>query len=257
MLTDITPLILTYNEEENIARTLDKLIWANEVVVLDSDSTDKTHEICKRYPNVRLVIRKFDAHAIQWNFGIKETDIKTDWILALDADYVLSNEYINELALLRPEKDTFGYWSSFKYCIFGKPLSGSLYPSVITLFRRDVGEYIQDGHTQRLIPKGNIQKLNNHIYHDDRKSLSRWLISQDRYAKLECDHLTKSSWSSLRWQDRIRKLIIIAPLLVLFYCLFIRKGILDGRAGIFYALQRMIAETILSLKMIEDILRNQ
>ncbi|MGB2788468.1 MAG: glycosyltransferase, partial [Dokdonella sp.] len=72
MLDRITPLILTWNEEANIARTLAKLAWAREVVVVDSGSTDSTHAICESFPNVRLVARPFDNHATQWNYGLKE-----------------------------------------------------------------------------------------------------------------------------------------------------------------------------------------
>src|SRR5512143_2622752 len=90
----ITPLILTWNEEANIARTLDKLRWAREVVVVDSGSTDGTRAICESFPNVRVVVRPFDSHAAQWNFGLKETGIVSDWVLALDADYVLTDDLV-------------------------------------------------------------------------------------------------------------------------------------------------------------------
>ena len=90
MHTKITPLILTFNEAPNIERTLAKLAWADDVVVVDSGSTDGTREILARHPNVRVFVRTFTTHAEQWNFGLVQTGIQTDWVLALDADYVLS-----------------------------------------------------------------------------------------------------------------------------------------------------------------------
>src|SRR5438270_13866515 len=87
---DITPLILTFNEEENIARTIGKLSWAKEVVVIDSGSTDRTIELARAtHPNVRIVERIFDTHAAQWNFGLAQ--VRTPWVLSLDADYELSD----------------------------------------------------------------------------------------------------------------------------------------------------------------------
>src|SRR5262245_59510618 len=82
----VTPLVLTYNEEPNIARTLDSLQWASRVVVLDSGSTDQTESIARSYANVSWIVRKFDNHRAQWEYGILETNIATTFVLALDAD---------------------------------------------------------------------------------------------------------------------------------------------------------------------------
>ncbi|HEU5130546.1 MAG TPA: glycosyltransferase, partial [Pyrinomonadaceae bacterium] len=92
MLTDITPLILTYNEAPNIARSLSALTWANDIVVVDSFSDDDTVAIARSDSRVRVFQRAFDTHRNQWEFGLKETGISTPWVLALDADYVLSDE---------------------------------------------------------------------------------------------------------------------------------------------------------------------
>jgi glycosyltransferase involved in cell wall biosynthesis len=69
VLADITPVILTYNEAANIGRSLERLTWAREVVVVDSGSTDDTLAIVARFPNARVVKRPFDTHAQQWRFA--------------------------------------------------------------------------------------------------------------------------------------------------------------------------------------------
>src|SRR5215211_8720986 len=97
MLDQITPLILTYNEAPNIARVLESLRWAGEVVVVDSFSTDQTTAIAASFPNVRVVQRVFDCHRNQWEFGLRETRIETEWVLALDADYIVTNDLKNEI----------------------------------------------------------------------------------------------------------------------------------------------------------------
>src|SRR5882672_10665373 len=106
MMDNITPLILTFNEAPNIGRTLEKLRWARDIVVVDSFSDDDTVEIAKSFPPVRLYQREFDSHQNQWNFGLRETGITTPWVLALDADYVLTDEFIGELKLLQPDTPT-------------------------------------------------------------------------------------------------------------------------------------------------------
>jgi len=251
MLDRITPLILTWNEEANIARTLEKLRWAREVVVVDSGSTDGTRSICEAFSNVRMVVRPFDNHATQWNFGLKETGIASDWVLALDADYVLTDASIDEMQSLLPAKSIAGYRMRFRYCVYGRLLSGTLYPPVTGLYRREAAHYVQDGHTQRVAVNGEVGELGAFVLHDDRKPLGRWLGAQDRYAQLECDLLATRSWGELRWQDRMRKLMIVTPWLVPIYCLTVGRGYRDGWHGLFYAVQRGVAEAVLSLKLME------
>ena len=251
MLLDITPVVLTFNEENNISRTLGQLSWAKEVVIVDSFSSDDTLAIAAKFPNVRVLQRKFDTHAMQWEFAIRETGIATPWILALDADYFVTEELVNELSQMDDAAAYDAYEASFRWCEFGRILRGTLYPPVTLLFRKEKGKYVQDGHTQRVHIDGIVGKLKAVILHDDRKPLGSWLTAQDRYMTLECNELQSRSFSDLGWSDRIRKLIFVAPILTFFYCLIIKRGILDGWPGLYYALQRTVAESILSLKLIE------
>lgn len=250
-LAKVGVLILTFNEAPNIGRTLDALTAFPEVVVLDSGSTDDTLTIAARYPNVRVCHRPFDNHSAQWNHGLAECGLGREWVLALDADYVLPPELVQEMAALAPPADVAGYRTAFTYWILGRPLSRSLYPPVTTLYRRAGAHYEQDGHTQRVRLDGRVVDLNARIAHDDRKPLAHWLAAQDRYAQLECDLLLRQPWAALRWRDRLRRLKFIAPWLVPLYCLTVRRGLLDGRAGWYYALQRGVAEAVLSLKLLE------
>ncbi len=250
----ITPLLLTFNEAPNIARTLERLSWATDIVVVDSGSTDTTREILAGYPQVRVFERTFTTHAEQWNFGLESTGITTDWVLALDADFVLSQNLVTEIATLEPEAETAGYRASFTYCIQGKPLRGAAYPSVVVLFRRAGARYAQDGHTQRVQVEGRINPLRAPIAHDDRKPIGHWLAAQSRYMRLEAEKLITTPAASLGWIDRLRRLVVIAPPVMFIYCYVVRGGVLDGRAGLFYALQRATAEAILSLYLVERIL---
>ncbi|ANV90517.1 glycosyltransferase family 2 protein [Picosynechococcus sp. PCC 8807] len=249
MLESITPLILTYNEAPNIKRTLQQLQWASRIVVIDSFSTDATLEILKRYPQVEIFQRKFDTHAKQWNFGLEQ--IQSEWGLSLDADYALTDALIDELKILSPSPEIDGYFIPFKYCVFGKPLRGTILPPRQALFRKGRSHYIDDGHTQLLVVQGQSESLSNPILHDDRKSLSRWLWAQDRYMVLEVKKLQKTPLSELGWGDRLRKQKILAPIIIFFYCLIFKGGIFDGWHGWYYAFQRVFAETLLSLRLIE------
>lgn len=252
ILDHITALVLTYNEQENLKRCLESLSWATRVIVVDSCSSDSTEVIAGSFPNVCFVKRAFDNHTNQWNFGLEQ--VSTEWTLTLDADYVCPRELATELELLTTCHD--GYNIGFHYCIFGRRLSASLYPARTAFFRTDKFRYVQDGHTQLLrTDRQSIGKLQTKINHDDRKPLSRWISSQNKYAELEADKLLFSSRGELGWKDRLRCRIVVAPLLTPLYCLFAKRLILDGWAGIFYTIQRTFAELVLSLTLLDRKLR--
>lgn len=249
LLDSITPMIITYNEAPNIQRALDQLTWAHKIVVIDSYSTDETLEILERYPQVQLVQRKFDSFASQCNFGLAHID--TEWVLSLDADYVLTDSLICELQALDVQPRPNGYQIQFKYCIFGKPLRGTLLPPRTMLYRRQKATYRDDGHAHRVVVEGETRLLTQAIYHDDRKSLSRWLWAQDRYMGQEVKKLLSTPEDELSLSDRIRKLKVLAPVIIFFYCLILKGGILDGWAGWYYAFQRTLAEILLSIHLIQ------
>lgn len=250
MLAAITPVILTYNEGDNLPRMLPRLTWARQIVVVDSFSTDNTLALLAAYPQVTVYQRPFDTHGQQWNYGLAQ--VHTPWALSLDADYCLSDALLTELATLDPAAEVAGYAISFRYCVFGRPLRGTILPPRLALFRPAQAAYIDDGHTQLLRCQGPTAALTAPILHDDRKPLSRWLWAQDRYALLEVEKQRTTPWDDLGWSDRLRRLPGLSAGLVLIYCLVLKGGVLDGWAGWYYALQRAVAELILALRLLED-----
>lgn len=250
MLEQITPLILTYNEAPNIERTLQKLTWAKKIIVIDSYSTDDTLEILQTHPQIEVLPRKFDSHTNQWNYGLEQ--VTTEWVLSLDADYVLTDDLINEITNLPSESSIDGYFAPFKYCVFGKPLRGSILPPRQVLFKKQKSIYIDDGHTQLLKVNGKSSMLTSPILHDDRKPLTRWLWAQDRYMIIETKKLRGTPFRELSLGDRLRQQKIIAPFIIFFYCLILKGGILDGWAGWYYAFQRTLAEILLSIRLLEE-----
>ena len=248
-LDQITPLILTWNEEPNLQRCLERLRWARHVIVLDSGSTDATSSIASAFPNVRLLTRSFDNHTSQWNFGVDAA--VSPWVLSLDSDYVLGEGFEQELARLPLTQDIDAYFAAFRYLVFGKPLRASLYPPRAVLFRKDRCRYEADGHTQLLHVPGASGMLNSRIDHDDRKPLSRWIVSQDNYAKLEATKLLASEKEGLRPQDRLRLSGWAAVPATFLYTLLVKRTLLDGWHGWFYALQRTFAEILLAMRLLE------
>jgi glycosyltransferase involved in cell wall biosynthesis len=250
LMHDLTALILTRNERENIERALGVLAWVPHILIVDSFSTDDTCERAARFPSVEIVKREFDTFASQCNFGL--TEIKTPWVLSLDADYILTPDLIGELKGLEPDGDTAGYSAAFRYCVYGRPLRNTIYPPRTILYRRDRAHYEDEGHGHRVRIAGPVFSLKGKIDHDDRKPLSRWIRSQDSYSTLEARHLIATPNDRLNWQDRLRKRIYFAPLVIFFYLLFGRGLILDGWPAWYYVFQRTVAEMLLSLRLLTE-----
>lgn len=249
MYKDITPIILTYNEEVNIERTLSKLSWAESIVVVDSFSTDETINILKNHSNVEICQRAFDSHEKQWNFALEQ--VRTEWVLSLDADYIVSDELAKEISLISDNTQESGFLVPLNFCVDGIPLKSSVLPPRIAVFRRSKATYYQDGHTQILKLDGNEGYFKGYIYHDDRKSFKEWLQAQKKYSDLEVKKLFSTDYGKLKAIDKIRKLIILLPLGMCIYILLVKGGIFDGRRGIYYAYLRTYYEVMLSFKVLE------
>jgi hypothetical protein len=249
----LTALLLTWNELANIGRTLAALHWLNDILVIDSGSTDGTLEVLAAHPNVRVLHRPFDSFAKQCNFGLDR--ISTEWVLSLDADYGVPPELPGSLPSLleRADRDNLaGFSFPFRYCIDGRPLRGSLLPPRTCLYRTKSGRYRDEGHGHRVVIQGEVALLPLSLLHDDRKPLARWLASQQKYLQIEAANLLGTPSHRLSWVDRLRKHTPLSPLAAITFCLLLRGGLLDGRAGLIYALQRTYAELLLVLMLDEE-----
>jgi glycosyltransferase involved in cell wall biosynthesis len=254
MLDEITPLIITHDEAANITRTLDKLVWAHRIIVIDSGSTDDTVRIARSYPQVEVIPHPFTDFASQCNFGL--TRVTSRWVLSLDADYELGDDLVGELQALAPPPHVAGYRARFVFRIFGRPLRGALYPPRTVLYRREGARYRNEGHGHRIVVDGTVLDLCGAIHHDDRKPLARWFASQQRYARIEAEHLLALG-ECARGADRLRLIGWPAPIGVLFYTLLVKGCLLDGWAGWYYVLQRVVAEALIALEIADRRLRRR
>ena len=256
---DVTPVILTRDEEANIGRTLAQLAWAREVIVVDSMSSDATPSIARTFANVRFLQRAFDDLASQWTFAVAQAS--TDWVLTLDADYVVPDAFIDELKGLSgapaPSPVRAGeapaphriaaYIAHFDYAVRGRKLRGSLYTPRAVLLRRDAVTFTMDGHTQRVNINGATSTLRTRFVHDDRKPFKRFVERQRVYMRDEAEKIRRGE--NLNFAARVRKLRVVAPFAVLLQTLFVKGLILDGVPGLIYTFERVVAELMLSREL--------
>jgi len=242
----VTPLVLTYNEEPNIRRALDSLRWAERVVVIDSGSADATEAIAKSFSNVDWRVRHFDSFKGQSEYGIHATGISTDYVLALDADMVVSKDLVTEIETQFVTGKFAGGLLSFKYCITGRPLAGSLCPAQMRLFARDEVQVLQAGHGHKFQVDGPVYRFKTPLIHDDRKPLERWISSQLSYSATEAERITGKK--VLGWRDQLRRSGLMPPLAAALA--YIRAGgPFRGAASARYAYERALYECLLAIRM--------
>ncbi len=242
----VTPLVLTYNEEPNIGRSLDSLRWARQVVVLDSGSNDRTESIARAYENVKWRVRKFDNHQAQWQYGIQECGITTDYVLALDADMQMSTQLGQEIESRFLPGDFAGGLLPFEYRYFGQRLASSLCPPQLRLFRRGAVRVGQTDHTQSFAVSGRIYSFRNCLIHDDRKSLERWVESQLRYQVLNEQTLWENRYGPVK--TFLRKVGLMPPLVGALAWLK-AGGPFYGAAAARYAYERAVCEGLLAMRV--------
>ena len=251
----VTPMILCFNEIDNIERTLTGLAWAHQILVIDSGSTDGTLDILARYPNVRVVTRTFDSFAQQANFGLAK--VSTDWVLSMDSDYVVGPALVTEIGGLDPDGAIAGFRVAFDYLVFGQPLRSTIYPPRVILYRVANGRYHDIGHGHRVTINGPVRDLRAHIAHDDRKPISRWFSSQSGYVSREADYLESLLPSQRSRLQRLRLMAWPTPFIMAAYTLFWKGYVWNGRVGLYYAFQRIFAELMLVIELNDRRLRRR
>lgn len=262
-------VILTYNEQVNLARCLRALNWCDDIVVLDSYSTDATVALA-RSAGVRVVQNRFENFGQQRSFAMEHVEYRHEWVFQLDADEVFTDELKTEIEDRIGDSRFDAYWIPSKLIYMGRWLKhAGTYPYYqVRLGRKSLLRYAADGHTQRcLIDSGRIGRMDNaYLHHNFSKGLSEWFDKHNRYSTAEADKQTAQDQPPLRLSElfsandavkrrqalkRLSRRLPCRPLLRFLYLYLIRLGFLDGQAGWNYS--RMIAmyELMIDLKVEE------
>ena len=188
----LSVIILTYNEEKHINRSIKSVLKiSNDIIIVDSFSTDKTIKIASKF-NVRIFRNKFVNQAKQFNWALNNIKIKNNWILRLDADEYLSKELIIEIKKKLPEinlnKEINGICLIRKQFFLRKLIrfGGRGKLIMLRLFRKNYGiceNRLMDEHI--MIKKGKILKFKNFFYDDNFNNLEYFKEKHERYAKRE------------------------------------------------------------------------
>jgi glycosyltransferase involved in cell wall biosynthesis len=223
----LSVVIITLNEEANLARTLDSVTWADEIVILDSGSTDRTREIAESF-HVKFFVEPWKGFAAQKNSALQKAEC--DWILSLDADEEVEpalGEEIRELLNQHPSET--GFWIPRKNFFLGRWIRhGGFYPDPkLRLFRRGEGAFEERLVHEDVRVPGAIGKLRHHLLHHAYPTLESYLEHMNRYSSLGANMAVAKHKAGFSFID-----IVIRPRLTFFYNYILRGGFLDGREGL-------------------------
>ncbi|MCP4622367.1 MAG: glycosyltransferase family 2 protein [bacterium] len=238
----LTVIIPSYNEENNIERCLKSVSWADEILLVDSFSTDRTLEIAQQYTN-RILQHKYHNSAAQKNWTIPQAD--HDWVLLVDCDETVSIPLGAEIRrLLRQDPPEDGYWIFRNNYLMGKRVrySGWGRDSVLRLFRKDQGRYDEKRvHAEIKLKKTGTLKAR--LEHNSIASIAAWVNKINRY----------SSWKAEdKHENQVRAPVfhlLFRPPLRFIKDFIFRLGFLDGWRGFLIASMSAFAELIMAAKL--------
>jgi glycosyltransferase involved in cell wall biosynthesis len=235
--------ILARNEEANLPRSLAALREAkvSSVSVLDSGSTDRTREICAHY-EANFENYRYTTHLDAYQYICMKRAPEGSPVMILDADMLVSPELVAE-AMGCLERGAEVVEAPIRMYWNGLPLRhGSLCPAKPFLFRGGKHYFIATGHGEKLLPDVKLARTHHYLGHDDRKPFDEFLRSQLRYSS---NLIRRASQGQLTFRDRIRLRsgVLVAAVPLVSYV--IKGGWLAGRAGLGYALDRLIAEAVM------------
>jgi hypothetical protein len=265
---NISVLILTLDEEINIADCLGTLQWCDDVVILDSHSSDATVKIAASM-GARIIQRKFDTYAGQRNFGLQNVEYKHSWVLMLDADERVPDDLRAEMTEVveRAPPEVSMYRLRRRDHLFGRWIKHSSgYPTWFGRLARIGQVRVERAINEEFLTSGQIGALHGHLDHYSfNKGFSAWIAKHDRYSSMEAELLLQGASgapgvAALFTRDPVSrrkavKRIVYAlpgrPVLVFLALYILKGGFLDGRGGLTFSLLRSWYEYMIDCKLDE------
>ncbi|WP_066384282.1 MULTISPECIES: glycosyltransferase family 2 protein [unclassified Anabaena] len=258
--------ILTYNEEIDIAACIESAMLSDDIIVVDSCSSDRTVEIANRYP-VRLVQHPFESHGRQRTWMLESIPPKHEWVYILEADERMTPELFAECEQAKQNPDYIGYYVAERVIFMNQWIRRSTqYPRYqMRLFRHGKVWFTDYGHTEREICDGATSFLKEtYPHYTCSKGLSRWIEKHNRYSTDEArETLYQLENGRVNWRNlffgkseverrhALKDLSLrlpARPLLRFLYMYFLLGGCLDGRAGLAWCTLQAFYEYLILLK---------
>ena len=223
----LSVVIITLNEQENLGRTLASVAWADDVIVVDSGSTDRTREIAESF-RARFFMEPWKGFAAQKNSALEKAT--GDWVLSLDADEEVEPALAEEIrAVLGADPSVAGFWIPRKNFFLGRWIRhGGFYPDAkLRLFRRGAGRFEDRLVHEDVKLDGAAGRLQHHLLHHAYPTLDSYIEHMNRYSSLGAQMAVAKRRRGFSLID-----IVLRPKLTFLYNYVVRGGFLDGREGL-------------------------
>ena len=250
----VSVIIPVKNEEKNLPNCLALLNDFSEVIVVDSHSTDNTPEIVVKF-GYRLIDFSWNGQfPKKRNWVLRNVELKNDWVLFLDADEFLTESFISYLRKTLQHTTAAGFWIYYDDHFMGKQLKYGLKMRKLALFKKDKGEFerIEENAWSKLdmeihehpVIDGKIEYLPTKIVHMDYKGIEHYIAKHNSYSSWEAHRFIEAGKQKDQFifRQKVKYALLDTWLLGLIYFIysyFIRLGILDGKAGLLFALFKM------------------
>jgi glycosyltransferase involved in cell wall biosynthesis len=230
-MSKISAIVITLNEENNIAACLESLRWVDEIVVMDSGSRDKTQEIARTFTPM-VFETGWQGYGETKNLAMSKAS--GDWILCVDADERVTPQLARDIRnRLKVDGGRFaGYEMARLAFILNRPLRhGGWYPGyVIRLFKREAGRFSVLAVHEGVVLEGSQSRLKGDLLHDTDPTLDHYLEKMNRYTTLAADELCKKGKRTGLFD------LLIRPQGTFFKMFFLKVGFRDGVPGFLVAL---------------------
>jgi glycosyltransferase involved in cell wall biosynthesis len=266
----VSVLVPTLNEEQNLPECLQSLAWADEVFVVDSFSQDRTLEIA-RAQGAQVVQHGFESYSRQKNWALDNLPFRNAWVLIVDADERVTPELRCEIERVVASPECDGYYLNRRFIFLGAWIRhAGWYPSWnLRLFRHDLGRYDDREVHEHVVLDGRVGYLNSDLLHLDRRGLEAYIARHNSYSSLEASARLKAERgaadrarlpvsllaSPVQRKRYLRERVwphVPAKAVALFvYMYVLRRGFLDGRAGLALCVFHAFQEFMVGLKLAE------
>lgn len=239
--------MITLNEEANLKRALESVAWCDEIVILDSGSTDGTMEIASAFPNCRVYLHEFDGYGAQKRRAVEAAT--HDWVFSLDADEQLDAELQNALRRWANSNvgDEAGYQVGRQLRFMGRTFrhGKESRQQVLRLFDRRRGNFDDSVIHEKVRVRGSVGSLGGCLVHESYRDLDDYFSKFNRYTTLMADELRARGRKTT-----IAEIVIRTPWAFLQYYL-LRGNFMNGFAGFVWSLLAAHYKTVKYLKLYE------
>lgn len=274
----LTVIVPVRNEEKNIRACLESVTWADQVFVVDSQSTDRTVELSQELGAEVVQFHYDGGWPKKKNWALANLPISNEWVFILDADERIDEALREEVAAAIQREDVSGYYVRWKFIFLGRWMKHCWrHGWMLRLLRQGQGAYEDLGMRgeggwdnevhENIVVTGRTARLQSWLIHDSEQSLSEWIAKQNQFSTWNAVRREKQRLNAFpsitaafdtdplkrrKFYKALYLRLPFKPMLMFFFLYFFRMGFLDGKEGFYFCALRATHELVTDAKLLEN-----